>query len=544
MPNITGYDNPIAGLQPTDRGSSAWAAAGRRAGAFFNQAAGDLERLGQETARTVTEGAKLYEDYKTHQEVAHGAVGYAGLLNDLTSKWDATAKQADPNDPTVAAKFSDQVLEPSLENYRKGFTTERSQDWAERRIESLRNHMQQRSIADMATKAGDAAAVNMKRVINTMTNIASRDPSSVDMLLKEGEATIAGIVDSSPNLKGVNASHAKTKLTETMQEQIVLAGAYGAIQRSSDPEKTAQEWGEKYPQYIDGAKLKMLGHAANSELRAQRTEERMMKAEQDRQSRQISLDAREEWESKLDSTDPAERMNASQLREQVWRDGRLSLKDKEGVRRFIEKKLKPERDTVLSARNSAGLFNDLRNVQTREDADDWLERVKTAYGTPAGENGSITKADYAFLQNEYDRVVAPGGLRNNRMLSTFFERMAPAINMSVAGIKDSPAMYEYQSWVSAQVKAHPNDWMKLINPQSPEYLGRPEVLRQFQKPITQLATEHAARLAGAPVIPQPPRPKQPSPTSVWSENASVNGKKGQWIEWDPTSGRWIGVGVE
>ncbi len=47
MPNIKTYDTPALGLVPSETGIQAVAAAARRGGAFFNQAAGALNQIGQ-----------------------------------------------------------------------------------------------------------------------------------------------------------------------------------------------------------------------------------------------------------------------------------------------------------------------------------------------------------------------------------------------------------------------------------------------------------------------------------------------------------------
>src|SRR5581483_9422801 len=108
--------------------------AGRREGAFFRQS-------GEDIAGGIRAVGNTVDTVAAHNEIAHGALGIAGLQADLTQKWNEAAKNADPNDPTVAARFQRDEVEPALEKFSGGFISDGGQRWAEGRIDALREHL-------------------------------------------------------------------------------------------------------------------------------------------------------------------------------------------------------------------------------------------------------------------------------------------------------------------------------------------------------------------------------------------------------------------
>ncbi len=143
---------------------------------------------------------KQVVDYEDHKEISTGAATFAKLQENLTKQWNDQAKTADPNDPSVAAKFRETVLEPALENFKGQFNTEKSQQFAEQKAESLRSHLYEKTAADMSSLAGIAVRKNINDSTTSMSNTAILDPSSVPNLLKGVDHSIAGIVGSSPTM--------------------------------------------------------------------------------------------------------------------------------------------------------------------------------------------------------------------------------------------------------------------------------------------------------------------------------------------------------
>lgn len=304
MPKFTEYVNKETDLKPTEVGVEADIRAGRVVGQNYTEAANDITNTGARLGSAVKEAGDVVVNFMQSRDISKGAAAEATMHENLAKAWDDTVKNADPNDPTVAQKFRDNVIEPNLEKFRDGFMTEGGGKWAESRIDALRNHLATKATADMAQKAKDAVSVNYKQTANSLSNAAMNDPSSVPFLLDQAKDGISAIVNSHANLRGVDASHATTTLTEATQESIVKAGAIGAIRKSMDPEAEAQRWSDKYPTYINGAEVKQLADAARQQLRFQRAEDRANKTAEKQDNTEAFHKAANDWEMSTTKTDP------------------------------------------------------------------------------------------------------------------------------------------------------------------------------------------------------------------------------------------------
>jgi hypothetical protein len=269
MPQLQEYVNR-ENIQPTDRGTEARVQEGRRVGAFANQQAESLRdfanRTGQQIGSAVRDAGDAAVQYQTHREIGQGVGTFALMQDDITNKWNDTAKNADPNDPSVRQKFIEETLNPTLQKWGETFNTEGGQKFAQTQTRDLLNHMYEKTSADMGSLAAQAVSNNVRTVGNTKSNTAINDPSSVPHLLDSVDTSIGALVDSSPNLKGAAAGRAKTELSEKLKESVVKSGAYGAITKAApgQEEKVAEEWIRKYPQYINGEEARTLAKAAKA----------------------------------------------------------------------------------------------------------------------------------------------------------------------------------------------------------------------------------------------------------------------------------------
>src|ERR1044071_2017459 len=124
MPNIREFDTGQLGLQPSEIGVEATAAAARRSGAFFHEAAQDFTTLGQRVSSAIRDAGDAAVKYLEHREISQGAANFTALQDAKTKEWNATAKSADPNDPSVATRFREESLDPSLDKFKTTFMTE------------------------------------------------------------------------------------------------------------------------------------------------------------------------------------------------------------------------------------------------------------------------------------------------------------------------------------------------------------------------------------------------------------------------------------
>lgn len=306
MPNIRTFDAGDLSVRPTEVGVEARAATARRVGMFYNQQAAATDMLASETARLAGETKQLGGEteqlgsfkgqqiaqagraisggieaagdaavkYLDHQQISAGQKAWSGLLMNTTQAWNDTVKNADPNDPTVAQKFMDQ-LDQRLEQFKgDGFYTEGAQKWAEAHTEALRQHFAEKTTADMATLAGHAAKVNTQQTINQLSSTVHSDPSSLDFSLRALESSTEGMLSTSPNLSGTQAGAVRSEILQKGKEAIVKSAAIGYIEKTAKIPPWATD--PKYAPYIDGAELKMLEKAAKTQAKANELTEKQL----------------------------------------------------------------------------------------------------------------------------------------------------------------------------------------------------------------------------------------------------------------------------
>lgn len=262
MPNITDFDAGNLAIHPTETGVESFAAAGRRLGAFYNQRAETLARVGQEGGRAIAEAGASAVAYQDHQQINAGADHGATLFANLTDSWNQTSANADVHDPSVAQKWREEQLEPALQQFSQGFTTQKSQDWANRFINTQRQHFFTKTEADMSSMASAAVHESVTNAVTKYSNTAVSDPSSVDTSVALFKQNLDDVIAANPNIKGPDAARVRLEVAEKGVRQIVQAGAMGAILNARDPEAAAAAWAKKYPDYVSGAEEIQLAKAA------------------------------------------------------------------------------------------------------------------------------------------------------------------------------------------------------------------------------------------------------------------------------------------
>lgn len=265
MPQIPTGGTADLGLHPTEVGVDAFAGAARRVSALYNQTADSKNQLGAEVGGAIRDGGQVAVDYEDHREISAGAANGAQFVANFNDQWNKTIKTADPNDPSVKAKFLQEQLEPALEKFKSGFNTEKSQDWAEHFADQYRQHMFEKTSADMSTLGGVAVHVNAEKTINGLASAAYSDPSSLDFALKSVDHSIGGMVDSSPNIDVSTAASVKGELGQHAKEAIVMAAGRGMVTKNPDTDLSAFE--KKYGEYLKPGEIQTLQKAAQSQAK-------------------------------------------------------------------------------------------------------------------------------------------------------------------------------------------------------------------------------------------------------------------------------------
>lgn len=517
MPNIRELDAPKGlGIQPTEMGIDAAVRAGRTIGANYNEAGSAIAGIGERASGAIQAAGDAAVRYVEHRETMAGAKAFTDLTQNITDEWNKTAKGADPNDPAVAAKFRAEVLEPKLEKMRDSFLTEGGQKFADAKIAGLREHMFEKTSADMASLAAAAVSSNMREMANTTSNTAMTDPSAVPFLLKNVDSDVGTLVGNSPNIKGAVAAKAQIELSEKMKESIVKAGAIGAIRNSSDPEKTADEWGARYPKYINGAELKQLGQEAkrqrNADISTQRWNDHLAKVAREDQSDETEKG----YLRKLYSDDPKERASVSA--KAIVNDQNLTRTSMERLTRFVDREMKPETDARISARTSADFMRQMRdpNLDEQKVSDALYE----ARAKDPGDPGSLSKADFADLQKQLIDRKTPQGMALQQDRAEFFKRFAPTIDPTMGDVQSiqfghhtalgMTKMYEAEKAarrMEEDLKKQGKDPHALYDPSSPDFFGKPANIMKYRASLQDSLTyqkDISKPGAAAPTFTPPP----------------------------------------
>jgi len=268
MPNIPVTLQETPALQPTELGIQARTQAAYRGRALFDQAAQAISRAGQQIGSGIASAGQAAVNYFDHQQINAGAAKGADLFAYLTQSWNQTVTNADPHDPSVAQKWREEVLNPALDQFQTGFSTEKSVDWASRFTNNLRQHMFEKTEGDMSSLAAAAVATTVRDLANRFSNTAISDPTAVPAMLGAVDHSIDGIVGANPNLKGAAAGRVRSEVGQKIKEEIVKAGAYGVISNAADPEAAAKNYVARYPDFINGVEAETFARAAKAQNRA------------------------------------------------------------------------------------------------------------------------------------------------------------------------------------------------------------------------------------------------------------------------------------
>lgn len=220
MPNIRQLDAPDNGLQTTDRASNAFADLARTQAITANEA-GNAVGSGIHAAGAA---AQTYVDkVQSVKEISTGGAALAVLNDNLNNQWNNLAKNADPNDDSIADTFREGDLETSLTKFVDGFTTERGKLWAQGQADNLRQHYYEKTSADTATRAGQAVTSNFDTMVNSAAASVT-DTHGLDLALGMVSDATDGIINNSPALTGVDAGQLKTTMLDKGRQSVIAGG--------------------------------------------------------------------------------------------------------------------------------------------------------------------------------------------------------------------------------------------------------------------------------------------------------------------------------
>lgn len=489
MPKIEEYNPGALGLRPSEIGVEATAAAARRVGAAYNQIAAAKMQTGHMLGSGIESAGQAAVAFEEHREISTGAAKGVELFANLSKSKDEAIKGIDPNDPAYGQKvdvavkqWREQTLEPTLQQFSSGFITQKGQTWAEHLIDQTRTHMWRESTSDVASAAKHGVNTSTKQMVNEATNTALTNPASVNTLLGLVDHSIGGLVDSSP-VKGVAGASIRTELSEKAKEQVVKAGAIGAIQKSDDPEATAAEWVKRYPTYINGQEAIALGNNARHQVSAREADAHRQEVLAKQQAKDGSEKVADSYRTNIDSADPKIADGTTAV--QALNDQRLLPKDKANIIGYAKRQTKPETDVRISRQTTVDLLREMREPNV--DADKLMQKAWDARLMDPGQKGSMTQTDFNSFRKEMLDRKTPDGIALQQDRAEFFKKYATTIDVGITALGEhsplgSQRMYAAQQdaiRMEKELKSQGKDPHQLYNPGSPLFIGKPENLQKY-----------------------------------------------------------------
>lgn len=500
MPNISTFNAPDLTIRPSEIGVESTAAAGRRLGVYGNQIAASREQTGQLIGRGIREAGDAAYQQIEHHEISAGAAHGAELIATLNQSWNDTAKNADPNDTTVAAKWREETLAPALDQFRSGFMTQGGQQWAERLVDQYRQHAFTKTAADMSSLAGDAAHVNANKTLNGLTTAAFNDPSTLTFAKDTLAHSLDGIVASSPNLSAADAARVKTEMTQKGEEQLVKAAIMGTIVKGGNWQSIAND--PKNAGYVNAPEIQAFERSERMYQRMEQADARNARVTNDYINKQNFNDAANKLEV---STIPTKPGDPPVLPNDYW-DNIKKISVMPGVEpsrlqsliangeRITSKLGKPEPLGPVSHETTMGLLADIRSGKMTTTDD-----IYKAYG-----DNKLNNADFHFLTNEFAQRKTPEGERLDKDRELFFKRFSLQFDPGMgADPKTAGNLYVAEMAArqkEAEVRASGGDPHSVYDPTSPNFFGKPDNIQKYKQPLQTL-------------LQQPPQ-KPTAPTNV------------------------------
>jgi hypothetical protein len=441
----------------------------------------------------------------------------------------------------VAPKFYETEVKPALEKFKEAFTTENSQNYAERITEKYNQHFATKTSADMATMAGIAAKQNAQKTINGLSSAAFNDPSSLQTALDTLDHSAKSIVSSSPTMDAATAAKVSGDLTFQGKSAIIKSAVSGMLQKNPDTDLSVIQ--KRYGEFIEPAEMQTFQKAAQTYKRLEQSESRNQRVMADYTAKQEFHKAANDLEL---STAPANPGDSPTLPQNYWQDirklatmpgaslepGRLKSMVENGER--VTARLgKPEPLAPISHAATIDLINRMRATDDTRLANN--DDIYKAYG-----EGKLNTADFNFLNKEFKDMRSPEGDALSKDRQLFFKQYTGAItNNQYDPVMGSPKLYTAEMnarRMEQDLRKKGLDPHLAYDPASEYFIGKPERLAKFSGSMQDdLATRASTPTPGLDVPRKPEGRPEPPPEIRGIAALSYSQSRKMWR--DDTSGK-------
>lgn len=479
MPNIPEYESTMAqrGLEPSDRGTQAFAMEGRRVGAFYHQ-------IGEDIGGTIKTLGDEYEQHVTTQQVSQGYKTASDLSYGLNEDLKQKLKNADPNDPNVIPEWRAQVMEPAIQKFQESFTTQRSKAWGMAQADDMRRELTRSALGYQSTVAAYASKANVDTAIQQDSALVYDNPAFLPMAVQRAQSTIEETIANSPHMSPDTAAQLREEGPKEIAGKLGMSAAKGQIDR--DPTSWDKpEVRSIYEKMLSGEQMDQLDGLAT------RTVEAKVRAQE-------ALDAQQR-KQQIDQVDTA----LNQVRQGIHygADGSVTVDPSifdnllkisttlpgakyrqseiqavaDLARRFTTEAPKVKDDPA-----TASYFNNL--IGTPQ-----LKQVDIDNAVAHGMLSPETAENLRRSAEDYDK--RPGSDIAREAMKNFYTTMKPRFGaQDILGMPKSPdAIYRYNSLIQLTENTYtsfvvrgghsPEEFVdRFLDQKSPDYLGNPTML--------------------------------------------------------------------
>lgn len=184
---------------------------------------------------------------------------------------------------------------------------------------------------------------------------------------------------------------------------------------------------------------------------------------------------------------------------------------------FMERQNKPEAAAAVSHQVAIGLVDDIRKGRVTD-----MGPIFDAY-TRKDEDGKpngLTTADFNFVQGQFQQMRTPEGQRLDQTVAKFLQAVKPSIDksnplMGTLDMSGGSNFYRLQQDLAAKVAEYRKagkDPFTLLDPGSPDFIGKPQSLMPYQNSIPESIAEFAERMRKQAAPTSKPGAKTPRPS--------------------------------
>jgi hypothetical protein len=502
MPNIIELPGPNTTLQPNEQAANVAREKGYIENRFARETGQALGRGVSAALRPVGQALdKMVDDAERHTtfaQISHGAAIYSQLYGDLTSQWSQIANKSDPNDTSVMQGFREHVLGPSLEKFQQGFdgASPDAQRWAQSRSNELSTHFATKMMADMGTRAAAAVHKNMGDLERNYSNIVLNDPSALPHLAQSVQTDVGAMLEASPTISPADAARVQADLVPKILTTLAKTAGYGMANANPQAAMSAVNEG-KFDKYLDAAGKEQVINYADRQRRAQNADDDHLDALAKRQKLDAAEDAMNGYINQI-------LLGRGVSAARIAADPKLLPMQRENLIHFqhqLTMQLREKKETEAHPEIFRAHIDQMF-ITARDDPNN-LEKVRQRI-RDSFIKGELNPREEAELEQRFNALDKP--------MERNFQNQLSRVERTIAGNSALAATFlaepgklaviintierDAHAKLDAERNKPDGNLNPLLDPASPQYLFRPEVIQSYITPVKAEIATQADKIRG------------------------------------------------